>query len=77
MIPWSPTVEADAFTPGQVVKTSASKAADPGFDSRLRRYFSGSSHTRDLKMGTPGATLPGVWRSRVSAGTGWAGVSLL
>ena len=30
-----------------------------------------------LKSGTPTATLPGAWRYRVSAGTGWAGVSVL
>ena len=31
----------------------------------------------DLKMDTPVATLPGAWRYRVSAGTGWPGVSIL
>ena len=30
---------------GRVVKASASRAEDPGFESRLRRFFSGSSHT--------------------------------
>ena len=39
--------------------------------------FSGSSHTSDLKIGTPVATLPGAWRYRVSAGTGQPGVSIL
>ena len=39
--------------------------------------FSGSSHTSDLKIGTPVATLPGAWCYRVSAGTGWPGVSIL
>ena len=39
--------------------------------------FSGSSHTSDLKIGTPVATLPGAWRSRVSTGTGRPGVSIL
>ena len=39
--------------------------------------FSGSSHTSDLKTGTPVATLPGAWRYRVSAGTGRPGVSIL
>ena len=37
---------------GLVVKESASGAEDPGFESRLRRDFSGSSHTSDLKIGT-------------------------
>ena len=39
--------------------------------------FSKSSHTSDLKIGTPAATLPGAWCYRVSAGTGWPGVSIL
>ena len=59
---------------GLVVKASATRAEDPEFESRLRRDFSGSSHTRDLKTGTPVATLPGAWRYRVSAGTGRPGV---
>ena len=62
---------------GQVVKASASGAEDPGFESRLRQNFSGSSHTSDLKIGTPVATLLGAWRYRVSAGTGRPGVSIL
>ena len=41
---------------------STLKAEDPGFDSRLRRGdYSGSSHTCDLKIDTPVATLPGAW----------------
>ena len=47
---------------GLVVKTSASRAEDRGFESRLCWDFSGSSHTSDLKIGTPVATLPGAWR---------------
>ena len=65
---------------GLVVKTSASGASgaeDPGFESRLRRDFSGSSHTSDLKTGTPVATLPGAWHYRVIAGTCRPGVSIL
>ena len=62
---------------GLVVKASASWAEDPGFDSRLCRDFSGLSHTSDLKTGIPVATLPGAWRNKVSAGTGWPGVSML
>ena len=56
---------------GLVVKASASGAEDPGFESRLRRDFSGSSH------GTPVATLPGAWHYRVSAGTSRPGVNIL
>ena len=62
---------------GLVVKASTSRAEDPVFESHLRRDFSGSSHTSDLKIGTPVATLPGAWRYRVSAGTGRPGVSIL
>ena len=60
-----------------VVKASASGAEDPVFESRLQRDFSGSSHTSDFQIGTPVATLPGAWHYRVSAGTGWPGVSIL
>ena len=58
-------------------KASASRAQGPGFESRLRQDFSGSSHTSDLNIGTPVATLPDAWRYRVSAGTGRPGVSIL
>ena len=51
-----------------MVKASASRAEDPGFESRLHRDFSGSSHTSDLKIGTPVATLPGAWRYRELVG---------
>ena len=62
---------------GLVVKSSASGAEDPGFESRLRRDFSGSSHTSDWKISTPLATLPGAWHCRVRAGTGRPDVSIL
>ena len=63
---------------GPVVKASASRAADPRFDSRLRHGdFSWSSHASDLNIGTPVATLSGAWRYRVGAGTGRPGVSIL
>ena len=62
---------------GLVVKVSTSRADDPGFKSRLRRDFFGSSHTSDLKIATPVTILPGAWCYRASAGTGWPGVSIL
>ena len=62
---------------GQVVKAPAPKAVGPELKSRLRRDFSGSSHTSDFKIGTPVATLPGAWRYRVSSATGRPGVSIL
>ena len=46
---------------GLVVKASASGVEDPGFESRLRWDFSGSSHTSDLKIG--------AWHYRVRTGT--------
>ena len=49
----------------------------PGSNPACAGIFSGSSHTSDLKTGTPVATLPGAWRYRVSAGTGQPGVSIL
>ena len=63
---------------GLMVEASASRAEDPGFESRLSRGdFSGSSHTSDLKIGTQVVNLPSDWRYRVSAGAGWPGVSIL
>ena len=62
---------------GLVVKASASRAKDPGFESHLRQEFSGSSHTNDLRIGTPVANLPSAWRYRVNDGTAWPGVSIL
>ena len=62
---------------GLVVKASASRAEGHGFESCLLRDFSGSSHTSDLKTGTPVATLPGAWHYRVSTGTGRPSVSIL
>ena len=62
---------------GLVVKASALRAKDPGFESRLWQDFSGLSHTSDSKIDTPVVTLPGAWRYRISTGTGWPGVSIL
>ena len=59
------------------VKASTSRAEDPGFESRLCRDFSGSSHTSDLDIGTPVATPSGAWRYRVSVRAGWPGVSIV
>ena len=49
----------------------------PGSNPASARIFSGSSHTSDLKIGTPVATLPGAWCYRVSTGTGQPVVSIL
>ena len=55
---------------------------DTGLSGQVRiplapGIFSGSSHTSDLKIGTPVATLPGARCYRVSTGTGRPGVSIL
>ena len=61
-----------------MVKASASRAADPGFDFRLSRGdFALSNHTSDFRTGTPVATLLCTWRYRVSAEAGWLSVSIL
>ena len=69
-------LSSDRFV-GLVVQASASRAEDPGFESRVRRIFSESSHTSDFKIGAPVATLPGAWCYRVSTRTGWPGVRSL
>ena len=61
---------------GLVVMASTLTAEDVGFEC-LRRDLSRSSHTSDLKTGTPVATLSQAWRCRVSIGTGWPNVSIL
>ena len=62
---------------GLVVKASALEVEDPGFKSRLRWDFSGSSHTSNFKIGTLLAPLLGACRYRVSAGAGKPDVSIL
>ena len=62
---------------GLVVKASALRAEDQVFESCLQQDFSGLSHTSDLEIGTPVATLQGVWCYRISTGTGRPGVSVL
>ena len=63
---------------GLAVKTSAFRAANPGFDSRLRcGDFAGLTHTSYFKIGPSVATLPGAWHYRISPGTGWPGVTIL
>ena len=61
---------------GFVVSTS--REEDMGLDFRFHRGdFSWSRYTADLNIGTPVITLLGAWSYRVSAGTGWPGVSIL
>ena len=61
-----------------MVSVSALRAADLGLDSHLHHEdFSRLSVASDFKIGSPVATLPGSLGHRVSAGTGWPGVSIL
>ena len=75
--------ERSAFHPlsyrlvGLVVRRLPRERKIPGSNPAYAGIFSGSSHTSDLKIGTPVATLPGAWRYRVSTGTGRPGVSIL
>ena len=62
---------------GLVVRRQPRERKVPVSNPACAGIFSGSSHTSDFKIGTPVATLPGAWRSRVSAGTGRPGVSIL
>ena len=62
---------------GLVVRRPPWERKIPGSNPACAGIFSGSSHTSDLKVGTPVATLPGAWRYRVSAGTGRPSVSVL
>ena len=62
---------------GLVAKRPPRERKIPGSNPACAVFFSGSSHTSDLKIGTPVATLPGAWRYRVSTGTGQPGVSIL
>ena len=62
---------------GLVVRRPPWERKIPGLNPAWAWIFSGSSHTSDLKIGTPVATLPGAWHYRVTAGTGWPSVSIL
>ena len=52
---------------GLMVKAFASRAEDAGIPL-ASGIFLGPSHSSDLIIGTPVATLPGAWSYRVSAG---------
>ena len=61
---------------GLVVRRPPRERKVPGSNPASGGIFSGPSHTSGLKIGTPVANLPGFWRYRVSAGTGWPGTSI-
>ena len=60
-------------------KESASRAADLGLILPFTVFFSRSSHTSYLKIGTPVASLPGAWRKEggVEEGGGRVGGCLV
>ena len=62
---------------GLVIRRPPRERKIPGSNPACAGIFSGSSHTSDLNIGTPVATLPGAWRYRVSTRTGRPGVSIL
>ena len=62
---------------GLVVRRSLRERNILGSNPACTGIFSDSSHTSDLEIGTPVATLPGAWRYRVSTGTGQPCVSTL
>ena len=62
---------------GLVVRRPPRERKVPGSNPACAGIFWGLSHTCDLNIGTPVATLPGAWRYRVIAGTGRPGVSIL
>ena len=62
---------------GLVVRRPPRERKIPGSNPACAGIFWGSSHTSDLKIGTPVASLPGAWRYRVSTGTGRPGVNIL
>ena len=62
---------------GLVVRRPPRERKVPGSNPASAGIFSGPSHTSDLNIGTPVATLSGAWRYRVSTGTGRPGVSIL
>ena len=45
---------------GLVVRRPSRERKIPGSNPACDRIFGGSSHNSDLKIGTPGVTLPGV-----------------
>ena len=62
---------------GLVVKANASRAKDPGFESCLGRDFSGVGSYQWLKNWHSSGYPARRRHYRVSAGTGWTGVSIL
>ena len=62
---------------GLVVSRPPRERKVPGSNPTCGGISSGSSHTSDLTIGTPVATLPGAWHYRVSTGAGRPGVSTL
>ena len=77
VLPQTSTSSAPDCLVGRVVRCLPRERKIPGSKPACAGIFSGSTHTSDLKIGTPVATLPGAWRYRVNTGTGWPVVSIL
>ena len=58
---------------GLVVRRPPRERKIPGANPACAGIFSGSSHTCDLKIGTPVATLPGAWRYTKGSALGLVG----
>ena len=58
---------------GLVVRRPPRERKIPGSNPAWAGIFSGSSHTSDLKIGTPVATLPGAWTGRPGVSILWLG----
>ena len=71
------TVPMDHRLIGQVARRSPREWKVPSSNPACIGIFLGSSHTSNLKIGSPVATLPGAWCYRVSTGTGQPSVSIL
>ena len=73
----NPTVSLSDGLVGLVVRCPPRERKVQGSNPACSGIFPGSSHTSDLNIGTPVATLPGAWHYRVSPATGRPGVSIL
>ena len=72
----SAAVDSCIIVPHVPPRWPSGKASASSSNPACAGIFSGSSHTSNLKIVTPVATLPGAWRYRVSAGIGRPGVSI-
>ena len=65
---WQGTLYSAYRLVGLEVRRPSRERKVPGSNPACAGIFSGSSHTSDLNIGTPVATLPGAWRYRSALG---------